>query len=225
MAELMFCYFQINKNERNPLKPAAAAEESSDMASQTGNRMSQCSLNSIQSGQSVSLAKTLQVQDQIIEQLRADHMALREALEAERNTLRNCRLSNDKELKTLQRENLQTLKISKQQVLKIEELEKELAFAKETLANDQRNLRSLEKEHINTVKELKLRNSKEFDKSNKQEMLIDQLKSEVEDLKEALESERNATNLLIREHNAEVKMLREEVKAKSTEAYRELKDR
>lgn len=191
-----------------------------------GGRASHCSLQTGQApGQTMSLAKTLQVQDQIIEQLRADQSALREALEIERANLRECRISNDKELKILQRENLQMNKTVKTQGMKIEELEKELAFARDALATEQRNLKSLEKEHITTVKELKLKNSKEFDKANKQEMLIDQLKSEIEDLKEALESERNATNLLIREHNAEVKMLREEVRAKSTEAYRELKDR
>ncbi|KAL0269689.1 UNVERIFIED_CONTAM: hypothetical protein PYX00_007334 [Menopon gallinae] len=180
---------------------------------------------SLQTTQTMSLAKTLHVQDQIIEQLRTDHAALREALEVERNNLRDCRFTSDRELKALQRENIQISKLAKQQEMKVEELEKALAYTKEALAAEQKNLKSLEKEHILTVKELKLKNTKECEKSNKQEMLIDQLKSEVEDLKEALESERNATNLLIREHNAEVKMLREEVRTKSTEAYRELKER
>lgn len=180
---------------------------------------------SLQSSQTMSLAKTLHVQDQIIEQLRTDHAAMRESLEIERNALRECRLTSDRELKALQRENMQINKLAKQQEMKVEELEKALAYTKDALAAEQKNFKALEKEHINTVKELKLKNSKECDKSNKQEMIIDQLKSEIEDLKESLESERNATNLLIREHNAEVKMLREEVRAKSTEAYRELKER
>lgn len=180
---------------------------------------------SIHSGQSLNLAKTLQVQDQIIERLRKDQADLRELLEVERNSLKECRLNADRELKALQREKIQVNKINRQQEVKIEELEKELTFAKETLAFEEKNLKTLEKEHMATVKDLKLKISKEFDKANKQEVLIDQLKSDVENLKEALQSERNATNMLIREHSAEVKMLREEVKNKSTEAYRELKER
>lgn len=192
------------------------------MTIQSGASNSQCPL---QSGQSMNLAKTLQVQDQIIEQLRNDQVALRQALELERNTLKECRISNDRELKALQRENLQITKTSRLQEMRIEELEKELAFAKEALSFERQNLKTLEKEHVVVIKDLKLKSSKEFEKTNKQEMLIDQLKSEIEDLKEALQSERNATNLLIREHNAEVKTLREEVRNKSTEAYRELKER
>lgn len=173
----------------------------------------------------MNLAKTLHVQDQIIEQLRKDQMVLRETLEAERNALKDCRITSDRELKALQREKLQIQKISKQQEMKIEELEKELSFTKESLAFERKNLKSLEKEHTVIMKELKLKTTKDFDKTNKQEMIIDQLRSEVDNLKEALQSERNATNLLIREHNAEVKALREEVRNKSTEAYRELKER
>lgn len=197
------------------------------MASRTttavgGSRVSPCL---VQTGSTVNISKTLHVQDQIIEQLRGDQAALREALETERNALRECRLNNDKELKVLQRENLQLQKLTNQQQLRLDEVERELAEAKELLSSEQKSLKALEKEHIVTVKELKLRNTKEYDKSNRQEMLIDQLKSEVEDLKESLDRERNATGILIREHNTEVKRLREEVKQKSTEAYRELKDR
>lgn len=175
--------------------------------------------------ETMNLSKTLQVQDQIIEQLRKDQNALKEALNAERAMLKECRITNDRDLKILQREKLQVSRINKQQEIKIEELEKEVSYLKESLIMEKQNLKSLEKEHASVVKELKIKTSKDFDKTNKQEMIIDQLKSEINDLKDALESERNATNLLIREHNAEVKILREEVKAKSAEAYRELKER
>lgn len=165
------------------------------------------------------------LQEQMIEHLRRELHDLRLELDAERTRQKEMMSQRERELKTAQTEARELAKTQSHLEVRAEVCEREAREALAALQEARKAAKIAEDGAARIAKDGAWRCSQLEERINRLENDKQMAKDELEQLKAMLEIERSAGAALVREHTAELKNMRAELRTKLLEANKELQDR